>query len=148
MRATEELAKAEGDKDFAATARTAFLTAQTAMDKLQWNASHKFYNAGSNGCVRGHGCSDGIGSFADAFYAQVLSYSLGLGELLADPSRLDSHLAYTAKTNCVHNEVSTGRLITGSCPNGLVIMTERPVELTDLQVRLGHCYIQHCWTGV
>lgn len=124
----------QGDTDLAATARSAFLTAQTAMDKLQWNASHQFYNAGSNGCVPGQGCSDGIGSFADAFYAQVLSYSLGLGELLADPSRLDTHLAYTAKTNCVHNEVGTGRLITGSCPNGLVIMTNRPIEKTDLQI--------------
>ena len=135
MRATEELALASGDHAFAATAHSAFLTAQIALDQLQWNASHQFYNAGSNSCVRGQGCSDGIGSFADAFYGQVLAYSLGLGDLLADPTRLDSHLTYTAKANCVHNEVGSGALIAGSCPNGLVIMTGRPVEKTDLQVR-------------
>lgn len=133
MRATEELARASGDTEFAAAAHSAFVVAQTAIDELQWNASLGFYNAASNSCTRGKGCDAGIGSFADAFYAQVLAYSLGLGDLLADPSRLDSHLAYTAKANCVHNEVGTGNLVHG-CPNGLVIMTNRPIELTDLQI--------------
>ncbi len=133
MRATEELARASGDTEFAATVHSAFIAAQNAIDELQWNASLGFYNAGSNGCTRGKGCDSGIGSFADAFYAQVLAYSLGLGDLLADPSRLDSHLQYTAKANCVHNQVGTGDLVHG-CPNGLVIMTNRPVEKTDLQI--------------
>jgi non-lysosomal glucosylceramidase len=91
------------------------------------------YAAGSDGCTKGAGCTHQEGSFADAFYGQVLAYSLGLGELLARPDRLDEHLAYTAKANCVHNDPKTGDVVPG-CPNGLVIMTERPVQLTDLQV--------------
>jgi hypothetical protein len=33
----------------------------------------------------------GVGTFSDAFYAQVLAYGVGLGDLLADPTRLESH---------------------------------------------------------
>jgi non-lysosomal glucosylceramidase len=133
MRATMELAVLSGDDEFAKICEAAWHRGQKAMDKLQWNAQGGYYDAQSSKCIADVGCSEGTGSFADAFYAQVLAYSLGLGELTAEPTKLDSHLAAIAKSNCVHNNVSTGALEKG-CPNGLVIMTGRPVEWTDLQV--------------
>merc|ERR1719506_2310006 len=99
MRATMELALLSGDDDFAKICEAAWHRGQKAMDKLQWNAQGGHYDAGSSKCTADVGCSEGTGSFADSFYAQVLAYSLGLGELLADPSKLDSHLAATAKLN-------------------------------------------------
>jgi non-lysosomal glucosylceramidase len=133
MRATMELAMLSGDDEFAKICEAAWHRGQKAMDKLQWNAQGGYYDAGSSKCTADVDCSEGTGSFADAFYAQVLAYSLGLGELIADPTKLDSHLAATAKSNCVHNNVSTGSLEKG-CPNGLVIMTGRPADVADLQV--------------
>ena len=67
---------------------------------------------------------------------QVLAYSAGLGELLSDPSRLDTHLAHVERENCIHNNVSApGEPLVSGCPNGLVIMTNRkPIGVSDLQV--------------
>lgn len=58
---------------------------------------------------------------------------MGLGDLLLQPERLSSHLTFTWKTNCVHNDPITNELLAG-CPNGLVIMQNRPTQQTDLQV--------------
>eukprot|EP01065_Artemidia_motanka_P038717 TRINITY_DN47565_c0_g1_i1.p1 TRINITY_DN47565_c0_g1~~TRINITY_DN47565_c0_g1_i1.p1 ORF type:complete len:985 (+),score=290.16 TRINITY_DN47565_c0_g1_i1:57-3011(+) len=139
MRAAEELAIVVGDSAFAAECRTAFTRAQAAFDKLQWNAEKGLYNAGSNGCTA-DGCTSHEGVFSDAFYAQVLAYTVGLGELLADPAKLDSHLNATWKANCIHNDPKTGAIVPG-CPNGMVTMTGRKLSadplvgtLTDLQV--------------
>lgn len=130
MKATMELANFLGDTAFEAECTTAFHRAQSALDQYQWNATHQFYDAASN--CDGTSCT-GVGVFADAFYAQVLAYTLGLGSLLAHPERLDSHLKLVWQQNCVHNNETTGEVVPG-CPNGLVIMTGRPVEKTDLQV--------------
>ena len=94
-----------------------------------------FYNAGSDNCTAEVGCERGIGIFSDAFYAQVLAYSVGLGDLLARPERLDQHLQYVAKKNCIHNDMTkpSTPLVSG-CPNGLVTMTGRLTEQTDLSV--------------
>ena len=138
MRASSALATAAGDDAFAATCDAAFERAQAAMDALQWNATAGHYNAASDGCTA-TGCATGIGLFADSFYAQVLAYSLGLGELLPDPRRLDAHLAATVARNCVHTDVASGELRAG-CENGLVIMSGRPLQpsgqttASDLQV--------------
>jgi len=132
MTSAAELADYMGDHTFADTCRSALERGQKAMDDLQWNATLGFYNAASNCDTTSRTCS-GIGSFADAFYAQVLAYSLGLGSLLPDGDRLDAHLNYTWKTNCKSTDIETGELVPG-CPNGLLIMTERPVQMTDLQI--------------
>ena len=137
LKAAKFMADAMGPTEAAFAAELDFQIkrAQTAMDVLQWNASAGYYNAGSDECAPGVGCKLGTGTFADAFYAQTLAYSAGLGELLAKPERLDSHLAYTQTATCVHNNVSdpTQPLIPG-CPQGLVIIVDRPVDKTDLQV--------------
>eukprot|EP00947_MAST-08B_sp_MAST-8B-sp1_P005443 g5443.t1 len=135
MKATAALAAFMDEPDYAAACKAAVRRAQVAMDLLQWNATNGFYNAGSNGCVAGKGCTEGVGIFADTMYAQVLAYAVGLGDLLATPARLDSHLAYVENANCVHNNISAaGQPVVPGCPNGLVIMTARPVGVTDLQV--------------
>jgi len=137
LRAAETLAEHAGDQAFASECRTAYTAAQDAIDKLQWNETAKVYNAGSNGCIRGKRCDEGIGIFSDSFYAQVLAYSLWGSELIVNGTRLDLHLNSTLQTLCKHTEVQGGQgsyeLVPG-CPNGLITMQNRPVELTDLQV--------------
>lgn len=71
MKASAVLATVVGDTAFAATCMTAFYRAQVAMDKLQWNANGMYYYGGSSGCVADVGCTQGVGIFSDAFYAQV-----------------------------------------------------------------------------
>ena len=134
MAATRELATAFGDTAFASEANQAFARAQTSMDALQWNADGGYYHAGWSQCdAKTMTCAKGEGVFADSFYAQVLAYTSGLGDLLKQPERLDSHLRYVWQQNCVHTNDESGAIQPG-CLNGLVIMTKRPVELTDLQV--------------
>ena len=134
MAATRELATAYGDTAFASEADAAFTRAQASIDALQWNSDEGYYHAASNQCdVKTMTCAEGVGVFADAFYAQVLAYTSGLGDLLQHPERLDSHLNYVWQQNCVHTDSENGTVVPG-CLNGLVIMTKRPVELTDLQV--------------
>lgn len=134
MKAAAVLATHANDLEFAGECNSAFTRAQKAIDALQWSSvlgGH--YSAGNSGCSSA-GCSAGGGTvFADAFYAQVLAYSLGLGELLEDQSRLDAHLKTVRNKNCIHTNITSGNNEPG-CPNGLVIFTGRPVELTDLQV--------------
>jgi len=146
MRAASVLARAMGDDVFAEECDRAFRRAQEALDLLQWvegGAMGGHYASTSDDCTAA-GCTTHIGIFGDSFYAQVLAYSLGLGDLLRNPERLDIHLQTTWRTNCVHNDVDTGKLVPG-CPNGLVAMTGRPlfvpalakppcVTCTDLQV--------------
>ena len=134
MAATRELATAYGDTAFAAEADAAFTRAQASIDALQWNSDGGYYHAASSQCdAKTMTCAEGVGVFADAFYAQVLAYTAGLGDLLQKPDRLDSHLSYVWQQNCVHTDSENGTVVPG-CLNGLVIMTNRPVELTDLQV--------------
>ena len=137
MRAAAELADEAGDAAFAATCRAALLRGQTTFDAVHWNASAGHYNAASSGCAENFSCKLGVGLFSDTFYAQVLGYSLwGEGGLLT-PSEphLRAHLAAESEQNCVSNGPgAAGALRPGVCPNGLVIMTKRPVQLTDLQV--------------
>lgn len=59
------------------------------------------------------------------------------GGLLCDRcSKLDQHLNATFHLNCKHTDVRGGdgtyALVDG-CPNGLIIMTERPTQQTDQQ---------------
>lgn len=89
-------------------------------DKLQWDAAAGQYAAASDNCTANVGCAVQVGTFSDAFYAQVLAYTLGLGELLADPTKLTQHLATVGTRNCKH--VVNGSVVDG-CPNGLMIIT-------------------------
>lgn len=139
MAAAAELADFAGDAPFAAECRAALATAQRAFDALQYNAAGGYYWASSSNCTAAGGCAASEGLFADSFYAQVLAYSaLGpvAGQLLADATRLDAHLAAEAKANCVHTDLAGGAegALRAGCPNGLVVMTARPVGPTDLQV--------------
>ena len=102
-------------------------------------------NSSTTSTLSGGKCTEQVGVFADAFYAQVLAYSVGLGDLLAQPARLRSHLQYVSVSNCVRNEAGTNELVKGECPNGLVIFTGRAPQLTDLQVPTSvyHSYDSH-----
>ena len=135
LMAARELGVAMQDASFARDCDVQIQRAQSALDALQWNVTEGFYNAGSDNCTAEVGCERGIGIFSDAFYAQVLAYSVGLGDLLARPERLDQHLQYVAKKNCIHNDMTkpSTPLVSG-CPNGLVTMTGRLTEQTDLSV--------------
>ena len=139
MRAAAELAKAMGDTDFAQTCTDSYQRAQAALDALQWvpadgSGGHKngYYAGGSSNCTKGTGCDVQVGFFADAFYAQVLSYSVGLGQLSKDLDKLKSHLAATVENNC--KRVVDFKLEPG-CPNGFITYTGRdPVEWSDWQM--------------
>lgn len=129
LQATEKLAVMAGDAAFAATAKAGVASAQAAFDKLQWNG--RYYDAGSSGCTAGSGCSQPIGLFSDSFNAQVYAYALGLGPVVANVSRMASHQAYVGENLC--KQVVNGSLVAG-CPNGLITMTGRAPEKTDLQI--------------
>lgn len=137
MSATVELAKVAGDEAFAAKAAAAFSRGQAAFDQLQWNSTLGAYNAGSSGCTAGQGCTFAEGLFSDSFYGQVLAYSAGLGDLLAHPERLDSHLAVVWNATCAHvpyPNLGNGTLAPG-CPNGLLALVGRAkVGISDWQV--------------
>ena len=136
MRAAAELADHAGDVAFRDECSAALASAQGGFDALQWNETAGHYNAGSSGCSAS-GCSVGVGLFADSFYGQVLAYSLWGEPLVRNVTKLQSHLQQEEATNCVHTDVRGGNgtyeLVDG-CPNGLIIMTKRPVEETDLQI--------------
>jgi non-lysosomal glucosylceramidase len=125
LAAAAELADAMGDTDFAASCRASQSNATAAFDQLQWNGTKGAYDAGSDKCTAGVGCDEGIGLFADSFYAQVLAYSAGLGTLIADPDRLISHLKTQLKENCIYFPNATAPIQLGYCPNGLVALTGR-----------------------
>jgi hypothetical protein len=117
MKATAVLARhpSVNDEAFAVTCDAAFVRAQAAIDQLQWvpaspGGSGGHYAAGSSGCTANVNCTAQEGVFADAFYAQVLAYSVGLDDLLARPERLDTHLTTVNATNCVHNEPGSNQL--------------------------------------
>ena len=76
-------------------------------------------------------CNPGVGEDAPRLacllsrsYGQVLAYSVGLGDWLKHPERLDMHLAHVRSANRLHNDVLSGELRQG-CLNGLVIYTGR-----------------------
>ena len=118
LAAAAELADAMDDVPFAASCRAEQAAAAAALDTLQWNESEAAYMAGSSNCNKGVGCKTGSGIFADSFYAQVLSYTAGLGTLVAKPSRLLAHLSAQLKRNCIHFDCSNNSK--PGCPNGLV----------------------------
>jgi non-lysosomal glucosylceramidase len=138
LAAAAELADAMADGDFAETCRSEQAAAAAAFDTLQYNRSAQFYNAGSDGCTAKVGCKTGTGLFADTFYAQVLAYSSGLGTLVEQPGRLVSHLQAQLEQNCIHFAALGPGLFanasTPGCPNGMVIMTNRPAHSSDLQI--------------
>ena len=133
--------------------QTALARAKIAVDVLEWNSVNKFYNAGSSKCIDGIGClpanfsclqnvtkSDVMtnctgGLFSDSFYAQVLGYSVGLGDMLVDPTRLDQHLQAVGDLNCVHTEPGIfNQTLRPGCPIGLITMTHRIPHGTDLMI--------------
>ncbi len=135
LAAAVELADAMGDTDFAVSCRASQSNATAAFDQLQWNGTKGAYDAGSNKCTAGVGCDEGVGLFADSFYAQVLAYSAGLGTLIADPDRLISHLKTQLNENCIYFANATAPIQLGYCPNGLVALTGRyPQQSADLQI--------------
>ncbi len=148
MRAAEELAKAVGDTDFAQTCTDSYRRAQAAFDTLQWapamgSSKNGYYAGASSNCTKGSGCDAQVGFFADAFYAQVLGYSVGLGQLSKDLDKLKSHLAATVENNCKH--VENGKLESG-CPNGFITYTGRdPADWSDWQMWQ---MITHDWSAL
>lgn len=133
LKAVAALADHAQDSVFAAECRAQVQRAQASMDALQWTGDH--YAAGSSGCTAGKGCAQQEGVFSDAFYAQVLAYDLGLGDVLRVPVRLDTHLRAVRAHNCLHTDVAKGtyKLVPG-CPNGLITMTGRKPGVSDLQI--------------
>ena len=123
MAAGVELATAMGDASTASSCSTALAAAKKSFDLLQWNSTKNGYDAGSKGCTKDQGCTTGVGLFADSFYAQVLSFSAGLG-LLVDKERLQSHLATQLKRGCVHYDIGSTTPKPG-CPNGMIVLTGR-----------------------
>lgn len=89
LSAAHDLAVAVGDTTFAATAKAALSRGQAAMDALSWNSKLGYYNSYAGGTAL----------MSDTFYAQVLAYSSGLGDLLLNPQRLDQHNNATAHYN-------------------------------------------------
>ena len=131
MKAAAKLARVMGDDVFAQECDASLTRAQVALDTLSWMGT--YYSAASSNCTRGVGCGVQEGLFADAFYAQVLSHSAGLGDLLLDPSKLQTHLETTAKVNCAQPQAN-GTLAQG-CPNGLIALVGRsPPGPTDHQI--------------
>eukprot|EP00731_Ephydatia_muelleri_P017922 Em0010g1020a len=125
MKAAEKLAYLMGDNEFAATCHEAFLKGQVALDQYLWNEAAQYYNAytvdegfdyeryrnstnltlclyesGRNEekCVLGDPNSPGP-LMSDSFYAQVLAYSLGLGTLVQNETRLRLHMKAELKNN-------------------------------------------------
>ena len=143
MKAAAKLAQAVGDKSFAAECESSLKRAQSAFDTLSWVGN--YYSAASSNCTKGVGCTLQEGLFADAFYAQVLAYSFGLGDLLADPAKLKTHLETTAKINCAY-PTSNGTLAQG-CPNGLITLvgSRSPPGGTDHQIWQ---MVNHDWAAL
>lgn len=133
MKASSELAIAMGDADFARKCDDSFERTKSALDKLSWiqaSSGDGYYPAASTNCTKDHGCATQIGFFSDAFYAQVLAYSAGLGGLV-DEAKLQQHLRRTVAETC--RQVVGGQLVDG-CPHGFVTFTGRPQEATDWQL--------------
>jgi len=129
MKAVVHLATAAGDASFATAAESAVIKAQTAFDKLEWNG--KYYDAASSNCTAGVGCTSPVGLFSDTFNAQVYAYSLGLGPVVANASRMALHQQYVASNLC--KQVINGPLVEGG-PNGLITLTGRTPGITDWQI--------------
>lgn len=89
MAGAEKLARFMGDSEFAETCAAAFSRAQAAIDALSWDEQGGFYASYTNSSAL----------MSDTFYAQVLAYTTGLGDLLADPTKLDKHNAAVLKSN-------------------------------------------------
>ena len=124
MKAASYLARASNDAAFAQQCDASLARAQKAFDTLSWvvdSNGNGYYSAASSNCSA-VGCNIQEGLFADAFYAQVLSYSAGLGDLLVNQTKLQMHLETTTKLNCVHP--ANGTLAQG-CPNGLITLVGR-----------------------
>ncbi|XP_019862650.1 PREDICTED: uncharacterized protein LOC109591341 [Amphimedon queenslandica] len=117
MKAAETLAYAMGDIEFAETCQKAFITGQQALDRLLWNETARYYNAytlqtETDGIDKAD--TDPLGAImTDTFYSQVLAYSLGLGTLVQNETRLKLHM----KAELEHNDSPYGMLVlTGRHP--------------------------------
>eukprot|EP00731_Ephydatia_muelleri_P017942 Em0010g1040a len=120
MKAAELLAYAAGDNEFAATCHEAFVKGQVALDQYLWNETAQYYNAytpeycgqASARQIKSRkwfmeGQKEKVGTelnttgaiMADSFYAQVLAYSLGLGTLVQNETRLRMHVKAELKYN-------------------------------------------------
>lgn len=80
--------------------------------------------AASDGCTDKQGCTSQHGFFADALYAQVLAYSVGLGTIVSSEDKIKSHLKGELAANCVR--AHGDKLIEGCDDAGIVILTGRP----------------------
>ncbi len=109
MVAAKQVALAVGDKQFAEECQKAFEKGQDAMDSMQWNVTGGYYNSYSN-----LSASSNPGAImTDTFYAQVLAFSLGLGVLVKNETKLLSHM----KQEIIHNDSPYGMLVqTGRYP--------------------------------
>ena len=109
MAAAKELAQAMGDTDFATKCQQTMVTAQNAIDELQWNETAGYYNSYS---MISNASNPGA-IMTDTFYSQVLAFSLDLGLLVKNESRLLSHM----KQELLHNDSPVGMLVqTGRYP--------------------------------
>ncbi len=109
MTAAKQVALAMGDEQFADECQKAFIRGQDAMDSMQWNETGGYYNSYSN-----LSAANNPGAImTDTFYAQVLAFSLGLGVLVKNETRLLSHM----KQEIIHNDSPYGMLVqTGRYP--------------------------------
>ena len=111
MAAARELASVMGDKDFADKCQQTLENAQTAIDKLQWNETAGYYN--SYTVLANISTTNPGAIMTDTFYSQVLAFSLDLGLLVKNESRLLSHM----KQELEHNDSPVGMLVqTGRYP--------------------------------
>jgi non-lysosomal glucosylceramidase len=128
LAATVEMATVMNDTAFRTQCAAALARAQVAFETPQWNQTKQAYDAASTGCLgsaTGSGtCTDGIGVFADSFYAQVLAYSAGMGQITNRTGRVKAHLATQLRRGCVHYAAGSNAPRPG-CPNGMVVLTGR-----------------------
>ena len=80
--------------------------------------------AASDECTDKLGCTSQHGFFADALYAQVLAYSVGLGTIVSSEDKIRSHLHGELGANCVRARGNS--LVDGCDDAGIVILTGRP----------------------
>ncbi len=109
LAAARELANAVGDTAFASQCDAALTRTRVAMDKMQWNETGRYYNSYTNLSE-----TEQAGAImTDTFYSQVLAYSLGLGVLVQNQTRLQLHL----QAEMIHNDSPLGMLVqTGRYP--------------------------------
>lgn len=97
MKAAHRAAQIMSDNQRATKYSEAYEAGLNGMNKYLWNSTTKYYNSYSS--ITKTGQLETVGALmTDSFYAQVLSFSLGLG-LLVEKDKLDSHLDAELKYN-------------------------------------------------